>query len=126
MNFLRLAVPPVFAVLFLCAWPALAQATGAGESPGLYADLVKQGPIGIVCVLLIGWQIRLYADARADRVAASVVLTKKDDEHKKQEDEKDAKILMLALDNAKHSAETTAVLVRVVEELKASNAARGR
>ncbi len=91
-----------------------------GEVGGALDKLLEHGPIGIVCVLLIVWQIRLYMDARSDRDAFTTALDVARKEHQKQEDEKDAQILTVSLAHAKAMAESTALMQRVVRYLEKS------
>ncbi len=91
-----------------------------GEVGGALDKLLEHGPIGIVCVLLIVWQIRLYVDARADRETFTKALDLARQEHQKQEDEKDVQILTVSLALAKATAESTALMQRVVRYIEKS------
>ena len=101
-----------FGLSFACVTALFASAVFAQELPDLAGagehqmsitdKLIAQGPIGIVCLILLFLTWRVYKDARDD---------KKD--YEKKLDAKDERTTAIALEHAKDRAQATLLMERI-------------
>jgi len=101
--------------LLILAVPAIAQETvNVTTSKSLTDALLAQGPIGIVCVILIGASLLIYRDARSDKKDYNKAI----EEHAKALALKDEKFLALSLEYAKDRSQSTSAVERFLRYIE--------
>lgn len=98
--------------------PGVADTTSANDAASGVTDrLLSQGPIGIVCLILIGISARVWKDARDDRKEYKAEMERREREHAALTKEKDERLLTLSLEHAKDRATATILLERISRHL---------
>lgn len=116
---------PLFCVGVL-AVPAIAQeAANPVPSKNMGDALIAQGPIGIVCLILISASLLVYRDGRTDKKEREAVVDKlREDNVKLQEEHakaigvRDEKWMALSLEYAKDRAQSTLAIERFLRYIE--------
>lgn len=101
----------------LAALPAFAQDI-AVEHKSISDALIAQGPIGIVCLILLSAAALIYRDARADRLAYDKKIDDVRAQHDKAMESNHAHLIAISMEQAKAQAAQTSLLEKIFRGLE--------